>query len=75
VVISTVWYGDEELAARMAARYTAGRLHNHSPGTVTSFFGDLRLPHGGAANLRNWPLPSGNGGGAMVIGGIGLKKH
>jgi len=75
LVISVVHYQDPELAARMARRYTAGTLHNHSPETVTGFFGDLRLPHGGAANLRNWPLPSGNGGGAMVIGGIGLKKH
>lgn len=74
VVISTVWYGNPEMAERMRRRYTAGRLYNHSQSDVTSFFGGLRLPHRGALDVRNWPVPSsGPVREPVVFGGIGLK--
>lgn len=73
-VVSCVRYEDPELAARMARRYTAGTLHNHSREDVSGFLAGLRIAQGQVMSVRNWPVPpTGPGPDALVYGGVGIR--
>lgn len=76
-VISTVWYAEPEMAARITRCYTAAKLRNHDRAAVASFFtaAGLELVSERVMNVHSWPMAaSGVTRDAMMLGGVGIKR-
>jgi O-methyltransferase involved in polyketide biosynthesis len=78
IAVSAVRYADPELARRMAERYSAAKLENHTAGDLASWLKGLKLIPPGVATARGWrggwtqcPRP---GPAAYVLCAAGLKR-
>lgn len=76
-LIISVARADGEIANRFTQSYTAGNLHNHSPGQIAGFFAGIEFVPPGLVEASAWPdtaaAPSKPAEAGQLLAGVGRK--